>query len=218
MLNKDKTYLVLNYCSSPVVVETRYGGYLVPGGTEENPASLPFSLDEIVQINSNSPVFTTGTLLFEPEYEEDIYQELRIRDWKSIMREADIRDAILNPTVEKLTKILAIESDFYFERIYGVFVGLKNANYAISGNVENIMYMRRKEFRMNKRKTAIELEAKNLETPVNTEIEDLKTQIAMLTKMLSGNKETATGESVPEAEEKPVKKTTKKTSTKKTTV
>ena len=77
MLDKNKTYLVLNCNGSPVAVSTRHESYIIPGGSSESPSSMPLSVDEIVQINSNSNVFKMGLLWFEEEFQEDLYKECR---------------------------------------------------------------------------------------------------------------------------------------------
>jgi hypothetical protein len=40
MLDKNKTYLVLNYNGSPVAVSTRHESYIIPGGS--SPALSPW--------------------------------------------------------------------------------------------------------------------------------------------------------------------------------
>lgn len=183
MINKTKTYLVLNPCASPVAVSTRDGSYIIPGGSHDVPGSYPFSIEEIIQINSGSPIFRTGFLYFEPEYEKDIYAELRIRDWENILRDTDIEDIILNPTIEKLQKIIDIDSDFYFERVYGIYIGLKSANYAIPGNVQTVFNTRHKELKNGKRKSNIVLTKK--ETNKDDEVEALRAQLEEMKQMMA---------------------------------
>ena len=89
-MDKTKTYLVLNYSTSPVGIRTRNDSFVIEGGNSDEPTSMPFTLDEIIQINSGSRVFTSGLLRFEKEYEKDIYEELRIRDWQNIMTDEEI--------------------------------------------------------------------------------------------------------------------------------
>lgn len=194
MLDKNKTYLVLNYNGSPVAVSTRNDSYIIPGGTSVEPASVPLSVDEIIQINSNSPVFKIGLLWFEPEFEEELYKECRIRNSKNILSDAQIEDAILNPTLDKLNKLLAIENEQYFERCYGIYIGLKNSNHSIKQNVENVMLARRKELRNRKYKTGILLtkketnalseeafkEAQEQNKKLSNEVDELKAMVAQL--------------------------------------
>ena len=46
-LNKNRTYVVLNYGSSPVAISLKNMSVLIPGGSVESPAMYPLSLDEI---------------------------------------------------------------------------------------------------------------------------------------------------------------------------
>ena len=194
MWDKNKTYLVLNYNGSPVAVSTRHESYIIPGGSSESPSSMPLSVDEIVQINSNSNVFKMGLLWFEEEVQEELYKECRIRNWENILRDKEIEDIILHPTLEKLERLLSIENEQYFERCYGIYIGLKNSNHSIKQNVENVMLARRKELRNRKYKTGILLTKKD--TPyvseevlketqeqnikLTQEVDELKAMVAQL--------------------------------------
>jgi len=200
MLDKNKTYLVLNYNGSPVAVSTRHESYTIAGGSLTEPASIPLSVDEIIQINSNSPVFKIGLLWFEEEYQKDLYEECRIRNWEEILSDSSIEDIILHPTLAKLQKLLLIENEQYFERCYGVYIGLKNSNHSIQQNVENLMLVRRKELRNRKYKTSIELskkdsnildeeafkEAQEQNKKLAEEVDQLK---AMIAQLLNSNKD-----------------------------
>lgn len=200
MLDKNKTYLVLNYNGSPVAVSTRHESYIIPGGSSESPSSMPLSVDEIVQINSNSNVFKMGLLWFEEEFQEDLYKECRIRNWKDILTDGEIEDIILHPTLEKLEKLLLIENEQYFERCYGIYIGLKNSNHSIKQNVENVMLARRKELRNRKYKTGILLtkkETNNVSEEVlketqekneklTKEVDELKAMVAQLLAVQQG--------------------------------
>lgn len=181
MLDKNKTYLVLNYSGSPVAVSTRHESYIIPSGNSEEPASIPLSVDEIVQINSNSPVFKIGLLWFEEQFQEELYEECRIRNWKDIPTDSEIEDTILHPTLAKLERLLSIENEQCFERCYGIYIGLKNSNHSIKQNVENVMLARRKELKNRKYKTGILLTKK--ETPAVSEevLKETQEQNAKLT-------------------------------------
>ena len=181
MLNKNKTYLVLNYNGSPVAVSTRHESYIIPGGSSQEPASIPLSVDEIIQINSNSPVFKIGLLWFEEEFQKELYEECRIRNWKDIPTDSEIEDTILHPTLEKLERLLSIENEQCFERCYGIYIGLKNSNHSIKQNVENVMLARRKELRNRKYKTGILLTKKETPTVSEEVLKETQEQNAKLT-------------------------------------
>ena len=154
-ISKTRNYLLLNYCSSPVAVSTRYDSFLIPGGTEDNPGSLPFTIDEISVINSNSQALRIGMLWPEPEFREEIYEEIRVPAWQTILTDREIRDILLSPTLDGMQKLLSIENDAYFERIRGIYMGLVNAGADISNKVATMMEARRQEFAKNQRKTKI---------------------------------------------------------------
>ncbi|WP_206459444.1 hypothetical protein [Anaerovorax sp. IOR16] len=156
-LAKEKSYLVLNYNTNPVSISTRHDSYLIDGGSNESPSVLPLTIDEIITANSNGYAFKYGLLFFEEEYQEDIYEELRIKDWKNILTNLQIEDIILNPTKEKLEEILLIDNEIYFDRIVGIYTGLKNAGIDISNRVELVISLREKELSEKKRKTEIVL-------------------------------------------------------------
>ena len=179
MLDKQRTYMVLNYDTSPIAITTRDHNDLIPAGNDDVPASLPLTIDEIVYVNSTTKVFKIGRLRFEPEFEAEIYNELRLYDWQNILTNQQIYDIILHPTLEKLERILAIDDQMYFDRIYGAYMGLRNAGATISNNVENIMKARYKELSRNKRKTEIQLRPKDVAPAQdNAVVEDLQKQLA----------------------------------------
>lgn len=184
-MDRNKTYLVLNYCSSPVAVSTRTDSFLIDGGKTEEPASMPLSLDEIYQINSHSPIFKVGLLRFEKEYEEELYRELRIRNWQDILTDKEIENIILHPTVDSLQKIIDIQLDMYFERIYGIYIGLVNANYPVRENVKTVMSARRKEFRNNQKTSRIILSKESKKD--NEEMDKLKQEIKTLKALINQN-------------------------------
>ena len=230
MLDKTKTYMVLNYDTSPIAITTRNHNELIPAGNDDEPAMLPLTIDEIIYINSTSKVFKIGKLFFEPEYEKDIYDELHIKDWKNILRNSDIYEIILNPTVENLERILEITEPMYFDRIYGAYIGLSNAGASVSGNVENVLKARYKEFVAHKRKTEIKVRPIEAEkqsaddarvADLQSQLEEMKAMIAKLTAaQATATQDSAVGEDLKAVKPKTTQtRQTKSTSTqrKKTT-
>lgn len=183
-ISRTNTYLVLNYGTSPIGVSTKHDSFLIPGASNGSPSYLPLSIDEIAVINSNSSVFRTGALRFEPEYQQDIYEELRIADWESIKTNEEIEQMLLNPSVEDLQQLIDNESPAYFERVRGIFMGLKNAGYDLSSKVSQIMDLRYKEFVKNKRKSNIQLTQSEVKSHSDTEVDKLKAQIASMQEMI----------------------------------
>lgn len=185
MADQQKTYLVLNYNTSPVAVKTRDYNEIIPAGSDTAPTGLPMTMDEITYINSTTNVFKIGILFFEPEFEEQIYGELRIRDWRQILRNEDIYEILLHPTLERLERILEIDDQMYFDRIYGAFVGLRNTGVSISANVSNVLTARYKELSEHKRKTRIELRPKTVQAEESEDIAALREQMAAMQRKIA---------------------------------
>jgi len=182
-----KSINVLNYNEFTVVVTTKTDSYALPPASDGNPSLLPLTFDEISYINSNSEVFKTGILRFPKEYEEVIYTELKILDWKEILSNDEIKDIILNPTVEGLSKILKIQNIANFERVKGIFVKLKNENkYDISMRVEDLIRERDAELRAGIRNSKIIIRKSDTMKMVSTdEVNSLKEQNKLLQEQLN---------------------------------
>ncbi len=144
------TYPLYNYTTSKIVVALRDGSVVIDGGTRDQPAVYPFTLMELQQIASSSPAIQVGYLRPAKEDAKFVYETLRIRDWQNILTEEDIEHMILHPTVEGLTKLINIKDAFYYERIYGIFIGLKNVNAPIADNVARLLKGRYKELQKGK--------------------------------------------------------------------
>ena len=181
-IEKSKIINVLNYNENPVCIATHTKEYLCQPMDNGSPSITPLDFSEVEYLNSNSLVFKIGMLFFEDEVKEDVYTALRIVDWKDILTNEDIKDMLLNPTLEGLTKIISINSVMLFERIRGIFFSLKNSNlHDISTRVEKIINTRYKELCNHQLKTKIILTAKDTTSPVaKEEVNDLKKQNELL--------------------------------------
>ena len=225
-LDRTKQYDILNYCPSPVSVSTRDLNELIPGGNSESPSRVPMKLDDIMFINANSRVFKDGILFFDPDIEAEMYDELRIKDWQNIMRDSDIEDIVLNPTIEKLERVLAINSVMMFERIYGVYVGLKNAGASITLSIQNLMDRRHKEISDGKLKTEIQVQptaikqaqsAEQMKAQMDAQAEELERLKAMVAQLTSAAASADTSEQKTDAAKPKSTKSAAKRTTKKTT-
>lgn len=156
-LQKEKTYMVLNYNGSPVSISTKTDSYSISGGTSDEPYGIPLTIDEIVVANMKGMAFKAGLLFFEKEFEQEIYEELRIQNWEDILRNEDIEDILINPTKEGFEKIVKIDNEFYFDRVYGVYTGLSSIFSDIPNKSKLVMEARRSEIKEGKRKTSISL-------------------------------------------------------------
>ena len=183
-LNGNDTYLILNYSPSAVSVSTRDTSYLIPGGSASSPAAFPLTLNEIRYINNVSKAFKYGLLFFEDDIAEEMYSELHIQDWDKILRDEQIEVIIADPTVDGLERLLAIGDQLYFERVYGVYVGMKNAGIPISSKVEALISTRRKELARGKVTTDLSVRQVKAASETDAKVQALEEQIAKLTAML----------------------------------
>lgn len=159
---ETQTYPMYNYSTSKIIVALRDGSVVIDGGTRDQPAMYPFTLSELQQIASSSPAIQVGYLRPAKEDAKFVYETLRIRNWQDILTEEDIEQMILHPTVEGLTQLINIKDAFYFERIYGVFIGLKNVNAPIADNVSRLLKGRYKELQKGKINTDYIIKEKDI--------------------------------------------------------
>lgn len=224
---ETKTYPMYNYGTSKIIIALRDGSVVVEGGTRDCPTAYPFTLSELQQIANLSTAIQSGYLRPAKEDAEFIYETLRIRDWKDILTEEDIEQIILHPTVEGLTKLLSIKDAFYYERVYGVFIGLKSVNVPIAANIDRLLRGRYKELQKGKITTDYTVREKDL--PIQdaytsnykaNEIDALKDAVANQNRLIEQlKKQLEEKEARAEAlVDKPAPRSVKrKTTTKKTT-
>lgn len=218
-LSKNKNYLVFNYSSSPIAVATRDQSYLINGSVDGQPGFIPLTLDEIYFINNNSKAFRNGYLFFEPEFEEDIYNELRIKDWQRILRDDVIEETLLSPSPDSFQRLIDITDPALFERVYGVFMGLKNSGAPVIGPVENALVVRRNELARGKTRSQISVKetAPKMDVESEKKIAALEEQIARLTAMMSEKTAAPVEETVEPAPAKPKTTSNKSRASKGTT-
>ncbi len=181
-INENKLINVLNYNDNVVVIKTHKAEYLCPSQENGQPSITPLTFAEVESLNSNSNAFKIGTLRFPEDIQENVYNEIRISDWKDILTNETIEDIILHPSLEGLTKLISIKSVALFERVRGIFFSLKNTNqYDISTRVEKIINARYKELNNRQIKTNIILTTKDTNAQIpNDEVNALKEQNEMM--------------------------------------
>lgn len=200
----DKTYLVINESTSAVAVSTRHESILIEGRR-----SYPFTIDEIRQINSNSTAFKIGLLFFEKDCEEELYSELKIRDWKSILHNEQIESMLLNATAEDVERILAIDSVAYFERIRGICIMLKNTRKNIPAKIDEMISARWREICSGRKGTSITVSSMKNNTVDAAEFaaykNDMEKKVADLMAVVENLTSTAEAKNTVKAKEPPVK-------------
>lgn len=183
MLDKSRLYMVINYGKSPVGVASRSGSMMIAAADKDGtPSEQPLSLDEIVEINSMCGAFKLGLLRFEKEFEEEIYELLRIHNWRDIMTDEEIEETLLNPSLESLQKIIDIRDPLYFERVRGIYTGLKSVAADVPGKVDMVINERTREFAKKITTSAIQLVPKN---NGNAEVDALKEQMAQMQEQMA---------------------------------
>ena len=179
---------VLNYNTNIVTVSTKNDNYSLQAAEDDIPSILPLTPSEIEYINGNSVAFKDGHLRFPEEIEEEVYVDLlRIANWKDILTNKEIKEIILNPTIEGLQKLIGIKNSSVFERVRGIFIQLKNnGNEDVSTRVERIINTRYKELLNRQIKSDIILQPKDIVSNniPNEEVNALKEQLAQMQKMM----------------------------------
>lgn len=188
MIKGTEKINVLNYNENRVSVEVapNKSYSFEPSVDGETPTVIPMSIDEIRYAN-NSTAFKNGTLFFDRTREEEIYNELNITGWKNILSNNAIREIILHPTYDGLSKIIAIKDSAEFERVRAVFHKLKldKAN-DVSVRVAQIINTRYKELLNRQINTSIVLTKKDIQETVNSvEVDELKAQNAAMQKQMA---------------------------------
>lgn len=179
---------VYNYNESNICIPTNISTHILPPAVDGVPSVDYLSFAEINYINGISDCFRTGLVRFDDNDKEEIYSALGFADWENILTNDEIREILLNPTIEGLQKIINVTNTSVFDRIRTIFVSLKeNTDNDISNRVIKIMETRELEFKRGIYKTQIVLKPKDVsEKPVsNDEINAIKEQNAMLMEQLA---------------------------------
>lgn len=164
-------------------------------------------MDEIKYVN-NSKVFKNGILEFSSDLEDEIYEILRI-DKEKVLKFNEIRDILLNPTKDGLTKILSITSLSDFDRVRGQFQKLKYDGYRLALDVADLIDKRTKELFNNKIKSDVMIEKIDMESKNQKRVDELERQLEEMKAMLAqalATKTEAISENVEDESKTVVKK------------
>lgn len=218
-LDKDNI-LVLSYNENKVCVDGANETYNFNPSNGVDPIINIMSLKDLQFINSNTGLIKTGWLTFQDDEKEEIFKELHIRDWKSILTNEDIKAIMLNPSIEGLQKLIDISDETYFDRVRIALHILTTDGEDVSSRVKNIVDARYKELVRKQRKTSIvlspkdvpvsndkakELEAQNAE--LKSQLEEMK---AMITQFMAMQNQNVVQNTTSVVEEKPVTTTSTK--------
>ena len=212
-IKENVSIAVLNYNESNICIPTNISTHILPPAVDGVPSVDYLSFAEINYVNGISDCFRTGLVQFEDKDKEEIYSALHFSDWKNIITNAEIKDILLNPTIEGLQKIIGVTNKSVFDRIRTIFVGLKeNPDNDISNRVIKIIETRENEFKRGIYKSQIILKPKDASEKAisKDEIDAIKEQNAMLMNQLAEMQKMLASMQKENTDEKPVAETAKK--------
>ena len=212
-IKENVSIAVLNYNESNICIPTNISTHILPPAVDGVPSVDYLSFAEINYVNGISDCFRTGLVQFEDKDKEEIYSALHFSDWKNIITNAEIKDILLNPTIEGLQKIIGVTNKSVFDRIRTIFVGLKeNPDNDISNRVIKIMETRENEFKRGIYKSQIILKPKDASEKAisKDEIDAIKEQNTMLMNQLAEMQKMLASMQKENTDEKPVAETAKK--------
>ncbi len=164
---------------------------VVEAAIDGNPTTLPLTWDEIVYAN-NSNVFKSGSLEFQSNIENDIYNELGIVK-ENVLKYKEIKEILLHPDKNGLQKILKIKTLSDFDRVREIFQKLKFEGYSITLDVNNLVKKRTEELFLGKSTSSILVDDTQNESSDSKKVQELEKQLeemkAMMETLLKSNNE-----------------------------
>ena len=176
---------VLNCDDNVVTISSLNGkGYTFEPGSVEEPCVIPIPPEEIMYMNSTCSAFKNGVLRFRPEEQNEVFKAIGVKG-DDVLNVEDIDEAILNPTVENLQRMIDIKDGAQFERIRGRFYRMTNAGEDLSTKVKRLIDERYKELRAGKRNSELSVvPATKPVDNVQAELEAAKSQLAEMQKQM----------------------------------
>ena len=229
-MKNNKVVKVFNRNTFAVFAKGINRGYKFEAAQGGRAASIPLAWEDIEYINDNTELFREGYLSFSDTESAELHKELgNFNIEKTAYTPERIRDAILNPTYDKMKAIIDITSMGMIERFRGDLIYLRESgDQPVSSNVERIIEERYREIYNGKYRSAITLKqgGGNSDDAVDAKTAELEAKIARLEAMMTGktvqSEETdflSAPSEQPVVSEAPAQepKATKKTAPKKTT-
>ena len=160
---------------------------LSPVSEDGTPTVEYLTLEEIIWVDSNTNAIRTGLITINEDDREEVFREIKFEDGDKIITNKDVENILLNPSVDGLSKIIEITDASTFDRVYAVFVGLKEGGSVdISNRVINLMNERYKEFKRGQNVSHIKIERKDTETVISQDrAKELESQNESLKQELS---------------------------------
>lgn len=152
MITETREFIDVWNCNDNVVItpsSDKERDHIFEKGTLESPSIVPMTVEELKYVNSHTTAFKDGVLRFDPKVEDEVYEFLGIKK-ENVLTNEWIEDAIINPTPEKLQRIVDITSPSQFERVRGIYYVKTNADEDISIKVSKIIKARYEEISRGK--------------------------------------------------------------------
>lgn len=128
-------------------------------------------------------------------------------DKNKVLKLNEIRDILLHPTKDGLTKILSITSLSDFDRVRGQFQKLKYDGYKLTLDVADLIEKRTKELFNNKIKSDFLIEDVKTESVSQERVNELERQLEEMKAMLTQALASQTNDQKEDISDKEVKST-----------
>lgn len=192
---------VYNECPFQVNLVGQKREYIFPPCVDGEPTMNFVSFDEIEYAHSRGKLFSIGLLIFDADVQEEMYAALGIKDWQDkVWFDKDIEDVIVNPTLDKMQRVINIKELITLERVRGKMVYFVNHGRDVSQNVISIINSRYREITSGNVNSKIVIRPADVEKPVSSsEVEELKKQLAQMQKLME---QMAAGKNTEEGKDK----------------
>lgn len=206
---------VFNRTQTRIVFNVKDRAYDFPPAREESPVFNRMPFEDVDYVNNRTPLFKNGCLTFEDSMSAKVYKELGIDvNDGTIWTEADIRDAIINPTPENQKKIIELKDELTVERLRAELVALTNSGqYDVSNRVADLVNARYGELRSGVLKSRLSVD--DTVQPDGGAMDELKKQNANLQKQIEEMKAAIAGLTTGEAAKPAAARTTRRSAAKK---
>lgn len=175
---------VLNYNQNDVFVESSKEHYRFSASRDgKTPSVVPMPFSELQYIASNTDVILTGWLTFDDDEKEEIYNQLRIKNWRDILTQEDIKNILMHPTLEGLQRLVDIDNQTYFDRVRICMFQLMNSGHDVTTKVSRIVNQRYNELQKRQRRSSIILTKKDTSVTAD-QVKELSEQNASLQSQL----------------------------------
>lgn len=160
---KDTAITLQNYNPFTVLIPTQTRSFKLEPCIDGTPTLVTMQFSDCEYVNGQSNAFSTGLLIPKLDNPKEFYEALNIYDYEDILTNDKIEKILTKPTIEGLTKILAIEDDSLFERVRTILIKVKNLNgFNVSARVIDLVNVKYAELKRGIRKTEYVIQASHI--------------------------------------------------------